>query len=192
MASGLYCSLTAQGIAFLDVRPGRGRWRILDPVGAQLWAKITSSGSVPAAIDELVDHWASRGVDRSQVRRDLTAVAQALSRSRLLVPAVRTPQPATLPEVRFATAAAGRLREQVAAQAGLALALTLLRCLPLRTTIAVARAASRLPGRPATIEQAEAAHAAARRAARYWPGRAACLEESLGAYLAGALTGRRT
>ncbi|MFJ8589650.1 lasso peptide biosynthesis B2 protein [Streptomyces sp. NPDC093595] len=84
------------------------------------------------------------------------------------------------------------MRHQVAAQAGFALAVALLRCTPIRVAIAVARAASRLPGRPATIGQAQSLHAAVRRAARPWPGRAACLEESLASYFAGALTGRRT
>ncbi|OEJ23134.1 hypothetical protein AR457_37635 [Streptomyces agglomeratus] len=80
---------------------------------------------------------------------------------------------------------------RLAAQVGLALALTLLRCTPLRFTIACARAAARLPGRAATVAEAEAIHAAIRRVARAWPGRAACLEESLAAFLACALTGRR-
>ncbi|MCQ8836184.1 lasso peptide biosynthesis B2 protein [Streptomyces samsunensis] len=62
----------------------------------------------------------------------------------------------------------------------------------MRWTIAVARGAARLPGRPATIAQAQTAHAAVRHAARLWPGRAACLEESLGAYFASALTGHHT
>ncbi|MEU9412337.1 lasso peptide biosynthesis B2 protein [Streptomyces sp. NPDC048281] len=53
------------------------------------------------------------------------------------------------------------------------------------------RAVTRLPGRTAGVEEAEAAFAAVRGAARWWPGRAACLEESLAAHFTAALTGRR-
>ncbi|MYV95680.1 lasso peptide biosynthesis B2 protein [Streptomyces sp. SID1034] len=74
---------------------------------------------------------------------------------------------------------------------GLFAALLLLRLLPIRVAVAGARAATRLPGRAALPQEAEAAFAAVRRAARLWPGRAACLEESLAAHFAAAFTGRR-
>ncbi|MFE0062977.1 lasso peptide biosynthesis B2 protein [Streptomyces sp. NPDC059003] len=73
--------------------------------------------------------------------------------------------------------------QRLAGHAGLLLALVLLRLLTIRAAIATARFAARLPGRRATAEEAEAAHAAVDRAAHRRPGRAACLEESLAAYL---------
>lgn len=63
--------------------------------------------------------------------------------------------------------------------------------LPIRICVAVAPAATILPGRPTLPQEAEAALAAVRRATRLWPGRSACLEESLAAYFAAALTGHR-
>ncbi|WP_446040144.1 lasso peptide biosynthesis B2 protein [Streptomyces sp. SID1121] len=82
------------------------------------------------------------------------------------------------------------LRRRLAGHLALFGALVLLRCLPVRFAVTAARAATRLPGRTATVEDAEAAVAAVRRAASWWPGRA-CLEESLAAHLTAALTGRR-
>ncbi|MFB7476026.1 lasso peptide biosynthesis B2 protein [Kitasatospora sp. NPDC056184] len=78
-----------------------------------------------------------------------------------------------------------------AAAAGFALALLVLRCLPIRTTIAVARSAARFPGRTAHAGQARNLFEAVSAVGRRWPGRSACLEESLGTYLAAALLGRR-
>jgi hypothetical protein len=190
--TGVHYSATPDGLAVLDVRRGRGRWRFLDPIGAELWTAVTSGTPADTAIENLTQKWIRRGADAARVRADLTALLDVLSAGRLLEPAQPTEPPDTPPAVFFATTAASSLRHHVAAQAGFALAVALLRCAPMRITIAAARAASRLPGRPATIAQAQALHAAVRHAARPWPGRAACLEESLAAYFAGALTGRRT
>ncbi|MFD8978709.1 lasso peptide biosynthesis B2 protein [Streptomyces sp. NPDC059564] len=189
--TGVHVGVSADGIALVDTRPLRGRWFFLDPVGAQLWAKATTGTRTPEAVEEVVGYWQLRGVDPARVRADLTQVADSLERARLLVPAQRpTGRPARR-QVRFAVPVPGCLRDQVAGQVGLALALVLLRCTPLRITLAVARAATRLPGRAATVAEAETAHAAVRRGIRAWPGRAACLEESLATFLAAALTGRR-
>ncbi|MFG3310290.1 lasso peptide biosynthesis B2 protein [Streptomyces wuyuanensis] len=184
--------MTPHGTALLDTRRGRGTWQVLDPVSTQLWARIISGTPAPDAIEDLSEHWSRRGIDPQRVREDLSTVASDLARARLLEPADRTPAPTEPLPVRFTTARPVPLRTQIAAQAGLALALTLLRCAPLRFTIAAARAATRLPGRPATLDEAETLHTAVRRAARGWIGRAACLEESLGTLLTGALCGRRT
>lgn len=180
------------GIALLDARRFRGRWRIFDHISARLWTEITSGTPVDQAVDGLVAQLTRQGsVTDARVRKDLAAVLQDLTRSDLLVPAQRNADRPT-PSVRFTTVASGSFAVRIAAQAGLALALTLLRCTPLRVALAVARAATWLPGRPADVAEAEAAHAAVRHAGRAWPGRAACLEESLGTFLACALTGRRT
>ncbi|MDJ0383235.1 lasso peptide biosynthesis B2 protein [Streptomyces sp. G-G2] len=176
----------------MDTRRGRGQWRFLDPVGAQLWTKTTAGTPVPEAIEELAAYWSSRGVDADTVRADLRAVADDLEAARLLTGAEQPPTVGvTVPTVRFASTGSVPLRQQIAGQAGLAFALVLLRCMPVRCAVAVARAVTRLPGRAATADEAAVAHTAVRRAARGWPGRAACLEESLGAHLAAALTGRR-
>jgi len=69
-------------------------------------------------------------------------------------------------------------------------AVVLLRCLPLRATLAAARAAKRLAHRPATMAEAERALTACTWAATFFPGRAACLEMSLAAFLTAAAFGR--
>ncbi|MFJ4806024.1 lasso peptide biosynthesis B2 protein [Streptomyces murinus] len=149
--TGVHAALAPQGVALLDARRGRGQWRFLDPVGAQLWLEITGGAAPADAVDKLTTRWQERGADAVQVRVDLTALAADLDSAGLL----------------------------------------LLRCLPVRFALTAARAVTRLPGRRAEMEDAEAAFAAVRRAARWWPGRAACLEESLAAHFASALTGHR-
>ncbi|MBD3004906.1 lasso peptide biosynthesis B2 protein [Streptomyces sp. 5-10] len=190
--SGVHFTETVHGTAILDTRTGSGRWRTLDPVGTQLWNLITDGTPAHVAIDIVTSYWAARGNNAVEVRADLGRVVAELSRAQLLGPAVRTLPPSGKRIVRTATTDADRTRGRIAVYAGLALALVLLRCAPIRWTIAVARAAVRLPGRPATIAQAQTAHAAVRHAARLWPGRVACLEESLGVHFASAFTGRRT
>lgn len=191
MSTRVHAAVTPEGVALLDVRRGRGRWRFLDPITAELWSKVTGGQSTDDAIDDLVHSWRLRGADPDQVRRDLTRVTAQLKDAGLLVEARRPTLRAVPPVVRFAGVARATWGDQIAAQAGLALALALLRCLPIRVTISAAQAATRLPGRPATVAEAERLHAAVMRATRGWPGRAACLEESLGVHLAAALTGRR-
>ncbi|MGW5098211.1 lasso peptide biosynthesis B2 protein [Streptomyces nodosus] len=188
--TGVYAASSPDGTALMDIRTGRGQWRFLDPVGAPLWQKITDGATPAAAINDLTAYWHSRGADPVQVRTDLTALADDLERAGLLHCAPPTAQPGRT-EVRFATPTPVGAARRLAGHAGLLLALVVLRLLPIRFAIAGARAATRLPGRAALPQEAEAAFAAVRRAARFWPGRAACLEESLAAHFAAALTGRR-
>ncbi|MFD8023695.1 lasso peptide biosynthesis B2 protein [Streptomyces lavendulae] len=191
MSSLVHAAVTTDGVALMDVRRGRGRWQFLDPVGAELWSRVAAGEAVEDAVEDLVRVWTLRGVDSIRVRPDLMRVAAELAKADLLVDARRPASRAAAPVVRFAGAARGTLLDQVAAQVGLAVALVLLRCLPIRFALAAARMATRLPGRTATIAEAERMHAAVRRATHGWPGRAACLEESLAMHLATALTGRR-
>ncbi|MEV6403960.1 lasso peptide biosynthesis B2 protein [Streptomyces bobili] len=89
----------------------------------------------------------------------------------------------------YSTVRTGTLPERLAAAAGLALALVLLR-LPFRHTARAARLARRLGRRELDAARAEALVGAVRHTARWWPGRAACMETSLGAVLSAALLGR--
>ncbi|MEV4000300.1 lasso peptide biosynthesis B2 protein [Streptomyces halstedii] len=187
---GVHAAPSPDGIALMDVRTGRGQWRFLDPVGARLWQTITDGTPPATAIDDLTAYWHSKGADPAQVRTDLTALADDLERADLLHHAAPAAQPDRT-EVRFATAAPASAAQRLAGHVGLFAALVLLRLLPIRIAITGARAVTRLPGRAALPQEAEAAFTAVRRAARLWPGRAACLEESLAAHFAAALTGRR-
>ncbi|MGW4042926.1 lasso peptide biosynthesis B2 protein [Streptomyces sp. NPDC004721] len=90
----------------------------------------------------------------------------------------------------YSTTRAGTFGERLAAAAGLALALTLLR-LPFRYTVRAARLARRFGRCELDRAGAEALVSAVRHAARLWPGRAACMETSLGSMLAAALLGLR-
>ncbi|MFT2019106.1 lasso peptide biosynthesis B2 protein [Streptomyces sp. 796.1] len=90
----------------------------------------------------------------------------------------------------YSTARTGTHRERLAAAAGFALALVLLR-LPFRHTVRAVRLARRPGRRELEAAQATAVVSAVRHTARWWPGRAACMETSLGAVLAAALLGRR-
>ncbi|MGY3056099.1 hypothetical protein ACVWZD_000343 [Streptomyces sp. TE3672] len=190
MTATVYAALAPQGVALLDARHGRGQWRFLDPVGAQLWLEITGGAEPADAIDRLTAHWQEQGADAEQVRTDLTALAADLESAGLLLPAHRPTRRKTT-GVRFVPDARGGALQRLAGHVGLFGALVLLRCLPVRFALTAARTATRLPGRTATVEGAGAAFAAVRRAARWWPGRAACLEESLAAHFAAALTGHR-
>ncbi|MEV3951013.1 lasso peptide biosynthesis B2 protein [Streptomyces halstedii] len=187
----VYYAVTDHGAAILDARPYRGRWKFMDHLTTELWSALMSGTPVDHAITALSQRLAAqKTVSADRVRRDLTAVSGDLDRARLLAPAHRAATRPT-PHIHFATPTPNRPMKRTAAGAGLALALILLRCAPLRWTIACASAATRLPGRPATTTEAEQLHADVRHVARVWPGRAACLEESLGTFLAAALTGRR-
>jgi hypothetical protein len=90
----------------------------------------------------------------------------------------------------YSTVRTGTYPERLAAAAGLALALVLLR-LPFRHAVRAVRLARRLGRRDLDAARAEALVGAVRHTARWWPGRAACMETSLGAVLAAALLGRR-
>ncbi|WP_254403470.1 lasso peptide biosynthesis B2 protein [Streptomyces anulatus] len=188
---GVYAAPSPDGVALMDIRTGRGQWRFLDPVGARLWQAITGGAAPATAVEDLAAYWHSKGADLAQVRRDLTALADDLERAGLLHHEPAAAQFDRCSEIRFATPVAASAGQQLAAHVALFAALLLLRLLPIRIGVAVARAAASLPGRPALPQEAEAAFAAVHRAARLWPGRAACLEESLAAHFAAALTGRR-
>ncbi|MFB1044255.1 lasso peptide biosynthesis B2 protein [Streptomyces chrestomyceticus] len=90
----------------------------------------------------------------------------------------------------YSTVRTGSFAERLAAAAGLALALALVR-LPFRHTARAARLARRVGRRPLDAARAQALVGAVRHTSRLWPGRAACMETSLGAMLAAALLGRR-
>ncbi|MFD8148795.1 lasso peptide biosynthesis B2 protein [Streptomyces sp. NPDC059708] len=188
--SGVYAAVAPQGVALLDSRRGRGQWRFLDPVGARLWREITRGTDLDEAVEHLTAYWQAKGAPAEQVRTEMTALAADLESVGLLRPADRSER-SVVPGVRFATETRVGVLKRLAGYLGLFGALVLLRCLPVRFALTAARAATRLPGRTATIEDAEAAFAAVRHAARWWPGRAACLEESLAAHFTAALTGRR-
>lgn len=78
----------------------------------------------------------------------------------------------TAPETQPGTTASAT----AAGFAALALALLILRCLPLRTALATAAAIGGLGIRPASGSASLGAIASCQRAARWYPGRAACLE----------------
>lgn len=187
----LFAARAPQGVAVMDTRRGRGTWRFLDPIGARLWLELTGGTPVDQAVEDLTACWSQRGGQPDQVRADLRALAADLDAARLLTGSAPPMLAGEHAEVRFAVPVATQLVERAAAHAGLLAALVLLRLLPVRYALAAARAATRLPGGPATIGQAEAAFTAVRRAAHWWPGRAACLEESLAAHLTAALTGHQ-
>jgi len=188
--TSIYAATSTDGVALMDIRTGRGQWRFLEPIGAELWRTITDGATPADAVGKLTTYWSHRGADPQQVRTDLTALVDELERADLLHSTPRMVHHEH-PEVRFAAPVPAGAVQRLAGHAGLFLALVLLRLLPIRAAIAVAHAALRLPGRPATPEEADVAHAAVRRAARWWPGRAACLEESLAAFFAAAFTGHR-
>lgn len=188
---GVYAALGPEGIALMDTRRGRGRWRFLDPVGSQLWLTITSGTEPERAVELITARWQEKGADPVQVRAGLSALAADLQYARLLAPAGRPLTARDGAEVRFDAPVPAGIISRFAGHAALFGALTLLRCLPVRFALAAARAVTRLPGDAATVTQAEAAFTAVRRAARVWPGRAACLEESLAAHFAAAFTGHR-
>ncbi|MEE1741179.1 lasso peptide biosynthesis B2 protein [Streptomyces sp. BE147] len=187
----MHYAVAEHGVALLDLRPYRGRWRFMDLLTAELWSMVRSGIPADQAIDALAERLAAqKNVSAARVRKDLSTVAVGLGRARLVAPARRThgrPEPT----VRFAGPVTVRFTTKAAAGSGLVLALVLLRCVPLRWAIGVANAATRLPGRTATATEADTMHATVRQAGRIWPGRSACLEESLGTFLAAALIGRR-
>ncbi|MFF8789185.1 lasso peptide biosynthesis B2 protein [Streptomyces sp. NPDC015125] len=191
-AATVFAADTEDGVALMDLRTARGRWKFLDPVGAELWRRVVSGTPREHAVEELVIYWAQHGGARGQVRADMDALADQLDAEDLFAAAPHPPAKAGV-EVRFIDAGTRpRPGVRAAGHMGLGAALVLLRCLPVRLVVRAARLAGRLPGgRAASAEEADAVCAAVRRAVGWWPGRAACLEESLAAYLAAALIGRR-
>lgn len=188
----VYTAITPAGAAFLDTRRTRGRWVFLNPTGAALWQRLADGTPAETAIKELTAHWAMRGALPGQVQADLALLTQSFAAARL-EPAASAPPAVPAPgTIRFTRPGwPPKTVDRLAGITGLAAALVLLRCLPVRTVIALARAGVRLPVPPAAPEEADAVFAAVHRAARAWPGRAACFEESLGAFLAALLRRRR-
>ncbi|WP_053677963.1 lasso peptide biosynthesis B2 protein [Streptomyces sp. WM4235] len=182
----LHAARGPAGAAVLDL--ATGRWHVLDPIAAALFDLPADAMERAAAIEKATARWAATGADPDRVRADLTRVAADLDHLRAGRPVHHMP-PDPPPTVRFAPTGRPFLRGRAAAVIGLAAALLLLRYLPIRHVVAVARAATRLPGRPARVRDAEAVLAAVRAAGTWWPGRVACLEESLAVHLAAALTG---
>ncbi|MFF9795450.1 lasso peptide biosynthesis B2 protein [Streptomyces bacillaris] len=184
----LHAATGPSGAALLDLVTGR--WTLLDPIAAGLLQLPDRAPERAAAIEEAVARWAATGADPGQVRAGLIRAAADLDRLRAGRP-VRHAPPSLAPTVLFAPAARPALRDRAVAVIGLGAALLLLRALPLRHVVTVARAATRLPGRPAHVRDAEAVLAAVRSAGTWWAGRVACLEESLACHLAAALTGHK-
>ncbi|MFF4484562.1 lasso peptide biosynthesis B2 protein [Streptomyces sp. NPDC021218] len=184
--------LAGGGAAVMDVRTGRGRWQHLNSTAALLWHRVIEGTTPEQAAKELAATFTGVGADPNDVRADLDALLNQL-RELGLLPGPTAPAPEhDVMQVRPALPADTPLgaADRAAATLALAAALLLLRCAPIRTSIAVARAVARLPLRPADPERADRLFAAVRRATRAWPGRAACLEESLACYFAAALRGR--
>ncbi|WP_330334794.1 lasso peptide biosynthesis B2 protein [Streptomyces sp. NBC_00536] len=185
---GFHAARGPAGAAILDL--ATGRWTVLDPIAATLLDLPAAAPDRAAAIEGATTRWAATGADPDRVRADLTRAAADLDHLR----AGRTVQyipPGPPPTVRFAPTTRPTFRDRAAAGIGLACALLLLRALPTRHVVTIARAATRLPGRPARVHEAEAILSAVRSAGAWWPGRVACLEESLACHLAAALTGHR-
>ncbi|MEU9796439.1 lasso peptide biosynthesis B2 protein [Streptomyces sparsogenes] len=186
--------LPGGGAAVMDTRTRRGRWRHLNATAAHLWHPLTDGTPLEQALDHLIDHFTRQGADPNTARTDLTALATQLRQLGMLnTPAAPAPHPPgeqairpVLPETTRLTAA-----DRAAGAAGLAAALLLLRCAPIRIPIATARRLARVSLPPATTEEADLLFWAVRRAGRSWPGRVACLEESLGCFFAAYMRGRR-
>lgn len=143
-------------------------------------------------MDDLTATFAGQGADPTAVRNDLTALLDQLHQLGILdARSAPVPGPGGT-QVRPALRADARLgaADRVAGVVAMAAAVVLLRCAPIRVSIAAARLVARVPLRPAEPEAADRLFAAVRRAAGAWPGRAACLEESLACYFAAALRGR--
>lgn len=191
-APHLYTALLPGGAAVMDVRAGRGRWQHLNATAALLWKRLLDGAGPEQAAAELAASFTAAGADPALVRDDLAALIGQL-RELGLVDARTAPAPEPDP-VRVRTAlpedASLGAADRAAGAVALAAALLMLRCAPIRFSLAAARAAARLPLRPAAPSRADALFAAVRRAGRAWPGRVACLEESLACYLAAALRGR--
>ncbi|WP_424893430.1 lasso peptide biosynthesis B2 protein [Streptomyces sp. XH2] len=178
--------------AVMDIRTGRGRWHHLNTTAALLWHRLTDGASLERTVDGLVEAFVGQGADEGAVRADLAALVGQMRELGLLgARTAAAPEPvavAVRPAVPTTTPVGAG--DRVVGVVGMATALILLRCTPIRVSITAARALARIPVRPAAPEEADRLVAAVRRAARFWPGRSACLEESLACYLAAVLRGR--
>ncbi|MFF2026727.1 lasso peptide biosynthesis B2 protein [Streptomyces sp. NPDC058171] len=185
--------LPGGGVAVMDIRRGRGRWRHFNATAAALWLTIADGVPLDRALDDLAARFETLGGAPKVVRADLDALADQLAATGLLTARTSPPLTAADSAVRPPLPADTPLSsaDRRAALLGMCAALVLLRCTPIRTTIGIARLLGRAPRREATPDEADLLHHAVRRAARLWPGRAACLEESLAVHIAAALRGRR-
>ncbi|MFE3143977.1 lasso peptide biosynthesis B2 protein [Streptomyces scopuliridis] len=196
MTPQVYTALLPGGAAaVMDIRTGRGQWRHLNATAAALWTQITEGVPLAQALDALCDRFTGQGADRDTVRTDLAALAAQLHATGLLD---AHPAPAPAPgnshlTARLTPAATARpaAADRAARLLGLVTALALLRCAPIRSSVALAASLARRDRPAATAEQADHLFQAVRRAGRLWPGRVACLEESLAVYLAARVRGRR-
>ncbi|MFE4540688.1 lasso peptide biosynthesis B2 protein [Streptomyces scopuliridis] len=194
MTPQVYTALLPGGAAaVMDIRTGRGQWRHLNATAAALWTQITEGVPLAHALDVLCDRFTDQDADRDIVRTDLTALAAQLHATGLL-----GAHPAPAPgnshlTVRLTPSTTVRPApaDRAAGLFGLFTALALLRCAPIRCSVALAASLARRDRPAATAEQADHLFQAVRRAGRLWPGRVACLEESLAVYLAARLRGRR-
>ncbi|MGW7517811.1 lasso peptide biosynthesis B2 protein [Streptomyces sp. NPDC054796] len=183
--------LPGGGAAVMDIRTGRGRWQHLNSTAALLWQRLLEGEPLEQAVDDLTASFAAQGADAETVRTDLTALAQQWHQLGLTTAsAAPAPDPGEVP-VRAALPGDTPLgaADRAAGLTGLAVALVLLHCAPIRASIRAARLLARVPRRVASPERADLLFAAVRRAARLWPGRSACLEESLACYVAGVMRG---
>ncbi|MEV4975379.1 lasso peptide biosynthesis B2 protein [Streptomyces scopuliridis] len=196
MTLQVYTALLPGGAAaVMDIRTGRGQWRHLNATAAALWTQITEGVPLAHALDVLCDRFTDQGADRDTVRTDLTALAAQLHATGLLdANLAPTHAPGTSrPTVRLTRSTAPRpaAADRAAGLLGLTVALALLRCAPIRSSVALAALLARRDRPATTAEQADHLAQAVRRAGRLWPGRVACLEESLAVYLAARVRGRR-
>ncbi|MGH8909342.1 MAG: lasso peptide biosynthesis B2 protein [Egibacteraceae bacterium] len=166
-----------------------GQWHALNAMGALCWRELARTGDVDAVVASVASRYPE--VTGEQVRADLTHLAGQLLRRGLLTLAAVGPA-----EGGKAMAVAPRANRRVspvdrlAALVAFPIAVAVLRLGFGRATRLVALL-RRLPARPASLGEAQAAVAAAALVARWYPGRAACLERSLTAVLSAAVRRRR-
>ncbi|MGH8896196.1 MAG: lasso peptide biosynthesis B2 protein [Egibacteraceae bacterium] len=163
-----------------------GQWHTLNPTGALCWRELVRTGDIDDAVSAMASRYPD--VPAEQVRADLLRLAGELLRRGLLTPAaaVAGKAMAVAPRADLPASPADR----VAALVAFPIALAVLRLGFSRATRLVALL-RRLPARPASVREAQAAVHAAALVARWYPGRAACLERSLTAVLSAALRRRR-
>ncbi|WP_326615361.1 lasso peptide biosynthesis B2 protein (plasmid) [Streptomyces scopuliridis] len=194
MTPQVYTALLPGGAAaVMDIRTGRGQWRHLNATAAALWTHLTEGVPLAQALDVLCDRFTDQGADRDIMRTDLAALAAQLHATGLLDAHLAPTPSLSRPTVRLtrSTTARPAAADRAAGLLGLVTALALLRCAPIRSSVALAASLARRDRPTATAEQADHLSQAVRRAGRLWPGRVACLEESLAVYLAAQVRGRR-
>lgn len=137
--------------AVMDTRTRRGQWRHFNATAAHLWHHLTNGTPLGQILDDLVDHFTRQGADPDTARADLTALTRQLRELGLLTPSPRQPphppgQQHIRPPLPETTVLA--VADRAAGILGLGAALLLLRCAPIRTSIAAARALTRTCWRP--------------------------------------------